>query len=339
MGEIAGALIGGIGAFMQYGAAEQANQIAYMNLQFQKQMANKQFDLASAGHTDAYGNKTSYNKLTHEWETTLTPMQQAMIKAQEREQYMRMTHDAEQEREVRDQQFKRGEVAKEDYNTALAGYRYDQPKSEGALADDILTKNLVARRAGINEGAAQLGRQALRIGQGGSISRILQEADKLYGTSLEGATAGARTQAAGMQPQIDAAHQNKYLPAIQQFARLMDTLNSTQQMPSDQPQRQDALDQALSSGQQGALSRGASGVGGAYSDLAQTASRAYPDLSGIAAALSKLGSQKQDQSTFSAPLFDPGGDPYSVDANRTTGNSGGTIPEGYYDFSFPSMTF
>lgn len=324
MGEIAGALIGGIGSFIQMGAAQQANQIAYMNLQFQKQQAMKQERLATATRTDAYGNQQYYDKASNTWKIKNTPTQQAILSAQEREQYLNLTEDAMRTRALKRMQFQRSRGAAEDYNTAEAGYKYDQPPSEGAVTDTLLTDTLNNRNANVNVARAALERQALRMGNGASIPAIVAASSQEMNKGLPDAVLQARQAGGQIAQQAQTAHQNKYLPAIQMFAKLMDDVGPSQLNESQLPQQEGAQQQNILAGIMQALQSGASNVGNAYANLSQTAGKVYPDLSGIAKALSGLGGSLFGGGQQQQPAYgsDTGMNFGNIDPFRNSPNSG-----------------
>jgi hypothetical protein len=103
MGGMIGGLVGLIGAGLQYSAQQEANQIAWANLNFQKQQGAKQFRLSTAGRSDAYGDEQVYDPATNTWKINLSPTQNQIINAGQREQLQSLTHDAVNNRILRDQ--------------------------------------------------------------------------------------------------------------------------------------------------------------------------------------------------------------------------------------------
>jgi hypothetical protein len=291
MAEFVGGLLGGItglvGAMMQAQAQAQANAINWRALQFQKQMAEKGFDVSTAARTDPYGNKTYYDELLNEWINQLTPTQQQLISAGEREQLLSLTEDAPRARELRRAQAGRAKEAGKDFDRALAGYRYDQPPSEGAEQDELVRSLLINRQKGLGEGLRGITGQALRIGRGRDIPALIKAADDLFGRSLEETTLKGKQAGSAMHQAKRAAHENIYGSALDRFSGLADKVNPTTARFSDAPQRmgevQDAMQRAISA----AISGGAANVGNAYTNLASGLSQS-PDLSNIVRALSSM---------------------------------------------------
>lgn len=288
-GSIFGALVSGVGIALQYSAQQEANQIAWRNLQFQQRMARDQFDLASAARTDAYGNKQSYNPYTKEWKIALTPTQNQIIKAGETEQLKSLTEDATRNRILSRQKFDRAQQAREGYNDALAGYEYDQPPSEAAIRSQILDALTFGAQQAKNATQDTLTKQALRLGRGADIPKIIQQGNEALGSRLQDLMAKSRDAARGEFVQRSQLHDQKYLPEIQAFDRIMQEAGPQQlQGFSNVPQQLQAMQGQQASAIEEALSRGASEVGGAYSQLANALGKS-PDFSGLAKAFSGFG--------------------------------------------------
>jgi len=307
---IAGPLIGGItgliGAMMQAQAQAQANQMNWRNLQFQQQQANKGNRLATATRTDAYGNKMSYDELLNEWINQLTPTQESILKAGEQEQYRTLTEDATRQREARRAQEGRSKEAGKEFDKALVGYRYDQPPSEGKAQADLVQSLLINRQKGLGEGLKALTGQAQRLGRGADIPKLLQQADQLFGESLEDVTLKGKQAGSALASSQRAEHENRYGGALDRFATLADRINPVTPRYSDAPTSQANVQEAMARAIQAAIGNSSANVGNAYTNLATGLARS-PDLSGIASALSGLsfGGDKSDPNTFSASQVTP----------------------------------
>lgn len=262
-----------------------ANSTAQDNLSFQRQNAADQLKFAKAGRTDAFGNTTSFDDALNKWITQLTPMQQNLIKAGEHEQLQGLTHDAGQNRAVRDQQYRRGIQAGEDYNTARAGYQYDQPKSEGANFDELVRLITNARGTGDRATAQLADRQSLRQHGNMPVINTGNPADRNYpghgyaGDRLAQTILQARQQALGETTQRDQAHASKYLPAMRQFAETASQGGNAPFSFSTTPDRLGAQQQQLDQLLQGALKGGSSAVQGAETLQAKTNQNQFGDPS------------------------------------------------------------
>ena len=105
-------LVGGIASTAINAGWQQANyNLNLENLRWQKQQGERQFKLASAGRTDAYGNKQKYDELLNEWKLNMTPTQNKIVKAGESEQLRSLTEDAARNRMIRVRQALRGDHA------------------------------------------------------------------------------------------------------------------------------------------------------------------------------------------------------------------------------------
>lgn len=289
MGGILGGVVGLIGAGLQYSAQQEANQIAWANLNFQKQQAQKQYRLSTAGRGDAYGNEEEYDPISNTWKINLTPTQNQIIKAGETEQLKSLTEDATRNRILRRQQKDRSIQAGEDYNTALAGYRYNQPPTEEAIRDQILDALTQGAQQATNANKDTLMLQAVRLGRGGDIPKIIKAADDDLGSRLGGMMNQSRDLARNEYIQRLQQHDQQYLPEIAAFDKIIQEANPAALQPfSNVPQQLSQLQQNQFAGMESALQAGANEVGGAYATLAKSLGQS-PDLSGVAKAFSGLG--------------------------------------------------
>jgi hypothetical protein len=317
IGALAGAAASIAGIIAQSRAQQQQRVLDWMNLQFQKDQARKTNRLATATRSDPFGNKFGYDELLNEFITKLTPTQQRITKAGEREQLLSLTEDAERDRQLKRDQARRAGEADEEFDTQLAGYRYDQPPSEGATQDELVRTMLLNRRKGLQEGTKVLGAQALRMGRGGDIQELLKGADQIFGQSLEetilkGKQAGREESRAARN-----AHESRYGRSLDLFSNIAGRVNPSQVRFGDLPQRNDARQSEMLQALMKALQGGATNVGQAYSNAAGSAGLS-PDFSGLASSLGnlKFGSGT-GLDTFNADVYDP----YSLDEeDRTLGD-------------------
>jgi hypothetical protein len=273
-----GALISGIA---QAQAMAQAAAIQQRQLQFQKENAAKQYRLATAGREDVYGNKQRFDDLGNEWIMQLDPTQQQLVSAGEREQLLSLTEDATRNRALRQRQEQRSLDAGEDYETALAGLRYDQPPEEAAIRGE-LQRLLGSGREGLaKETQSVLGRQAARLGRGGDIAEIIKNTNDYVGSTTPDRLLQARQGALAESQARQGAHQARHIPRLNRAASTMDAIGNAPQRFSTLPQemggQQAQMLQAISQ----ALANESNQVGGAYSNLAQTIAGSAPNLGGV----------------------------------------------------------
>lgn len=271
-------------AIMQAQAMQQQLQIERENLAFQKQNAAQQYRLATAGRTDAYGNKQRFDDLLNEWLTELTPTQESIMRAGEREQRLSLTEDAGRQRNVRRRQAVRARGAAEDYNTARMA---PEAPREGAVRDQLVQLMANARNAQSGDAMGSLARSSLRLGTGTGFARLRQEAmqDNASGdaTDMLNARSAALQEYMGRRQATEGERSSK----MAQAGQTMDAVG-------DMPLRFGTAPQELT-GQQGnqiasimaALQGGAGQVGAAMSRLGQAAGRTV-DLSGIGGGIDGL---------------------------------------------------
>lgn len=274
-------LLGGLaGGAMQMSAAQTAAVMQWMNLQFQKQNADRQFRLSTAGRTDAYGNKQSYNPLTDEWELALSPTQGKIIKAGEAEQLRSLTEDAARNRAIKVRQAERGTQAAGDYNRARLGFMYDQPKSAKSTESDLAALIAGQQQEARKGTQAGLIRQALRLGRGGDVAQIIRSTDDTLGGSLSDTLLKARQ--GGLQENATQMqqHAQMYLPELQRDAALMDQGGDMPLRFSDQPDKLAAMQGEQYKGILQALQNESSNVGGAYNGLSTTYAKNFPSMWG-----------------------------------------------------------
>lgn len=312
-----GAITGLVGAGLQYSAQQTANVINMMNLQFQKQNAAKQLKFAQAGKQDQYGNETKFDQGLNEWVMNLTPTQRAIASAQEKEQYLTLTEDAQRNRAIKEQQRARGLEAAPEFNRVMADWKFNQPRSELSTRDELT--NLLAGVANekANKSKTDLIREALRQGQGGSIGTIIKDVNDDTGTTLAETMLKARAGAASEYAERVNQHNQTDLPIIAQLQQLMDMggsdggggaggFNPGAALGAMQTQGTNAM--------QAALKSGGAGVGAAYKALAASEGKS-PNLAGIAKGLGggKGGGQQgqtSDQPQYS--MMGSGDDPYGL---------------------------
>ena len=215
---IAAALAGG-SMYMGNQSRNAAVSQAVMNQRMAQRNADRQFQLASAGRTDVYGNKMTYDPASNSWKLALTPEQQDITSASQNEQLKQLTQDAARNRNILNSAAERGRGAGEDYNRAIAGYRYDQPPSEDAIRSQISSLLSQADEQRRMNSSSLVGREALRIGKGSSIPQIVKAANDQLGAEMPNRLLQARETALQESGTRQQQHNSKYLPALAQFSK------------------------------------------------------------------------------------------------------------------------
>ncbi len=286
---ILGALTGLVGAGLS--ASNQAAQqnIEWANLMFQKQQAAKQERMSSAARTDAFGNKQFYDPISNQWVVELTPTQKQITNAGEQEQLQSLTTDAVRKRQLAQRQEQRSLQAEAPYHAAFEGYMYDQPHSEAATRSDLETLMLMANQDNAKQNQDSLARQAIRLGRGADIPKLIKATDDQLGST----TSGTMLQALQAAQQTHAAqtqqHDQQDLPELAQWQKIIDDGGgASEQRFSDVPQQLDAIQGQQQSGMLGAINAAAQNIGNAYKGLATSAGAASP-FADLAKSIGKIG--------------------------------------------------
>lgn len=315
IGPILGAATGIIGMLSQQQAQEDALAFQQENLDFQKANADRQFNLATAERTDAYGNVTGYDPVMNEWELSLTPEQQAITDAFQMEQHKGLTEDATRARDLRRMQEERSKAAEPLYNEAVAEYMYSpyQPGEEGEYVSDAMESSAIARREANNQRAMTSRTNAIRAGQGGDLEQIMKTADTVTADNmvkdiLASKEAGRTSHANAM-----TNWEGIMRPRIDMFASMMDDISQAGTVNPDTPQRMDATQRDMLDAIGAAMTNESTQVGNAYGNLASTAGQGGLDLSGIASSLAQIGSGGSSTPSFSATQVTPWYQPESQD--------------------------
>lgn len=289
-----------IGNFMN-GSSSKA--LSREQMQQQQQLAAEQMRMAQAGRTDAYGNKTYYDPVTNQWKTELTPLQKALLSAEQTEQSRSLNEDAPRARRLRERQAQMSEEAAAPYNKALQGYIYDQPKSEGAIRDELQTGLIQSDYDRAKEGQATLAQSALR--QGGRISNLpalIKKIDETIrgGTSenIMKANEGARSR----HMQDVQTHDARYLPEMQQFKQIIDAGGGDANIRFGNTNAQAASTQAnQASAMQNAITSAMSGLNSATRNSIVANNASKLDFSPIIRALNAKTSTKEEPRWDKAP--------------------------------------
>jgi hypothetical protein len=290
--EMMGAITGLIGAGLQAQAQHDQLMFQYAKFNWEKQRANTQDRFAQASRSDQYGNKTKYDELLNEWNVNLTPQQKKIMQGGEKEQLLQLTEDAPAARRIKRQIQERAHDAKEPYLAAAAGYRYDQPRSEGAIRSELT--GLMANNEMMKTKADQalVMRQAARLGRGADASKIIQSADQKLGNAqnVQNRMLNARNEALKEFAGRQQLHEQQWGVPMGKWGELMAMGGDMPGIPKGSAtDSTGAQQQAMLS----AFNQGTRGVSGAFDGLASAAGKSV-DLSGVAKALASIGSGKKN---------------------------------------------
>lgn len=305
------ALISLVGAGGSALATSNAASTSAAGLGFQEQQAAQAQKLGTAGHTDALGDTQTYNPATNTWSTTLSPEQQAISDAQQSDNLQAATTGAARQRAIANVLYQNAQGAQQDYNTNLAGLRYDQPDTQGALADKLTTlmTNADNNMSSSNESLAA--RTLLRQGRGSDLGQLIKNVQDARGQKLATDELNAYTGSQQLEGTLQQQHQSKYLPGLQEA---QNTIAAGGGAP---PANIPGVSAGLSAGQQqdsaqalNALLTSGSQVSNAFNALSTAEDKQAPNLSGIAA-LYKAGLTQPKTPTPAAAAANTDGSSYT----------------------------
>lgn len=288
LGAILGLIPAIAGVAMQGNAMANQNQINWAALNETKRSNRKTEELQRSTRRDAYGNAIKYTPGVG-FEVDVTPITQAILGAEQREQFSSLSEDAPRNRAARVRQDERSKMADEEFERLFNEYRY-RPKTSRAAARSQATQDLMqGRRKGLDEAANMLARQLMRTGGSSQLASVFKQADDAYAGSLgdvisQGRRVGDEDYAR------DLAFDDKMLAEANAMASLANNAPQAgiagNSYNSDLSGRADnalaGLTQAIMSGRDAASE--------SYARLAQGMGQS-PDMSGLANALGKINFQ------------------------------------------------
>ena len=272
----------------------------YAHFNWEKERANQQDWFAQASRKDQYGNKTGYNRALNEWDTTLSPTQQQISDAQQKEQLLQLTKDAPAARKVKEAIQARAYDAREPFHKAATGYQFDLPPSQDALQSQLSRLMASNDMQKTKSDQSMIMRQAARLGRGGDASRIIQSADQNLGNAntSNNRMLQARNEALKEYAGRQQLHEAQWGEPMKMWGALMSQGGDMPNIPKNaMPDVSGQMQQQLLS----AFNQGTSRVGSAFDSLAAAAGKS-PDLSAVAKALASVGkgtknSKGQDDQT------------------------------------------
>lgn len=298
LGPLLGAGVGLASALLGSGAQRDANNINWMNL-FETKRRNRETEkLAKSSRRDAYGNLLKYTPGVG-WEIDLTPMTEAILGSQQKEELASLREDAPRNRAAAVRMDQRSQMADDEFEKVFNEYRYRPRRNEATEVNDATQTLLNARRKGLDEASALLARQLMRTGGSSELASIYKQANDQYAASLEDAMLRGKQlgrQAFNTQQQADLQNYGGELGFLRGIA------DQTTTSPVANPQIGDQLTQRGDAALNALVAAVAGGHGPsqqAYSQLASGIARSAPDLSSVANILSRLdfgfGGDEQDE--------------------------------------------
>jgi len=196
-------------------SARDQQKSASQALAFQRALADEQMRFAKSARTDAYGNKVYYDDATGQWKTILSPTQQRLVDAGQREQLLGLTRDAALNRSVRERTAARGAAANEDYTRTNAAYKYGDQPSEGSLEDRLARLMAISRGYAISPNAVRTSGN-LPIVYSAANANSYPSGQAQLADILMQARSGALNESSNRA----SARNSKYLPALQMYDKI-----------------------------------------------------------------------------------------------------------------------
>lgn len=200
IGPAAGAIGQIFGAFGDSGAEETSRE----GLEFQKQLFEKLYALATANRTDARGNVTGYDP-ARGFFTDLQPSSQAQITAEDVENYLRMTKDQKLRREGMEANALRRTTEGDAADDALGELRYGPRNTGASLTGDLVEAATRGVNRGYDDAANNIMRTGMRTGDSTSSGSALAKMGEKRGRDLSDAVLDARIAGPQLYEQLESA--------------------------------------------------------------------------------------------------------------------------------------
>lgn len=150
------------GGVMNMFGQQGQQQMSARALQLQQMMAERQYQLQTAGQSDARGNRVEYVP-GYGWKTITTPGTAALLQNEDREKNQQFTQDAPLRREGLQRSALQGRALEQPTSAAIA--RLSGPRTDPkALAGMIAQQSGQAAARGYDDVANAVGRTAVRTG-------------------------------------------------------------------------------------------------------------------------------------------------------------------------------
>lgn len=288
VGAALGAITGLAQIIMQANAQADERNLNYLNLFEQKRQAREREALAKATRSDAYGNKVRYTP-GQGFVTEVTPIMQAILNSQQKEQLAQFREDAPRVRDAATRMDKRAREAGEVFDERFNEYRYGRRKTEEEYIAEAIRNAIDSRRGGKDQGAREeLSRAAMRLGNSGAATNLYKAArDTQPEVSLAEAIAEAKRQ--GKQ-QFLAERGAENSAIFGELGGLRSIADAVMQGNMNWDNENDALSGRSDNALSGLIQTNAANsnaVGSAYAAAAKAAGQS-PDFGSLAASLSKI---------------------------------------------------
>lgn len=295
LGPLLSAGVAGMGIASQASAQSDANAINWRGLMETIRANREREQMAQASREDAYGNEISYDDYTG-WDIDLTPITQAILAGQQREQLKGFREDAPRNRAAAVRMDERSKLGADEFEKVFNEYRYRNAPSEEELTSDATDLLLRGQGRGRSQAANDVARQLLRTGNTSNVGKVYQQAGNDYAASLSEALLQGKRM--GRED-----FQNREASDLQRMTGELGFLKSIADTTTTSPVAQPGYNTELSGRADQALSDLLNVTG----QNVQTAQRGYaqaaesfgqsPDFSALASALGRINFGQTDAPT------------------------------------------
>jgi len=286
LGPLLSAGVSGAGILAQLGAQRDQRNLGYLQL-YETRRANRERErLAKATRSDALGNEVRFTPGLG-FQTITTPMTAQILNAMQREERAQLTEDAPRMREAAERRDVRSRAADDEFGELFKEFRNRSRPNREVLEADARRRILSSRDRGRREAEDVLARQALRMGNSGSLGRIAAATAGNNIESLDEALGRAVAEGREAFGQELALDQQEYGNLLQLLAGLADgTTTSPVASPTYNQELSGRQDNALSTLLQ-TLGQNTQAMQSAYGPLMRAAGQS-PNFGPLASALGRL---------------------------------------------------
>jgi len=303
IGPLLGAGVSALSAILGAGASQRQANIDWLSLLETKRANRKSEQLARSDRGDAYGNVIRYIPGIG-FKYDLTPITEAILGAEQRERYANLSQDAPRNRAAAERMDERSQMGDEEFTRAFNEYKYRPRGSEAESVTEATDDLLNSRRKGLDQAAALLAKQLMRTGGSSQIASVFKQADDAYAGSLQEAILKGKQIGRQNFASEEAADMNRAQGELGFFKNIADqTTTSPVDFSSFNRDLSGRADNSL--GQLiAAIESGRGASQNAYARYANSVGQTAPDLSGLAAVLSRLQFEDDEVDETSQP-YDP----------------------------------
>ena len=184
-----------VSAIMSMGAQDKQQNLAEAELNFRRSEAARQRRMAMDGSSDAYGNRTRYVP-GRGWVVDNTPLTQAILDAEQKENQQRLTVDARRQRQASERKDSRSRRADDAFKDEFDSYQYAYRPSEESYTADHQVAAALADKNRNEGGLGALAAAIMRTGDSNQLEKLndVSGSDSSAAARLAEALLGAKAQ-------------------------------------------------------------------------------------------------------------------------------------------------